>query len=66
MGMKKGEVVFIIILVEYVFGFFELKQELVVILLDLIVCYEVELVFFIKVREFLFIFKCYFFFCGYL
>lgn len=49
--MKKGEVALITISPEYAFGSSEAKQELAVIPPNSTVCYEVELVSFIKVRE---------------
>lgn len=66
MGMKKGEVALITISPEYAFGSSESKQELAVIPPGSTVCYEAELVSFIKVRESLFTFKCYLFLRGYL
>lgn len=54
MGMKKGEVALITISPDYAFGSSESKQELAVIPTDSTVCYEVELVSFIKVRPFTF------------
>ncbi|CAG7872428.1 unnamed protein product [Brassica rapa] len=51
MGMKKGEVALITISPEYAFGSSESKQELAVIPPDSTVCYEVELVSFIKEKE---------------
>lgn len=54
MGMKKGEVALITISPEYAFGSSESKQELAVVPPDSTVCYEVELVSFIKVRPFTF------------
>ncbi|KAL0889907.1 hypothetical protein Bca101_013890 [Brassica carinata] len=51
MGMKKGEVALITISPDYAFGSTESKQELAVIPPDSTVCYEVELVSFIKEKE---------------
>ncbi|XP_010482107.1 PREDICTED: peptidyl-prolyl cis-trans isomerase FKBP65 [Camelina sativa] len=51
MGMKKGEVAFIMISPEYAFGSSESKQELAVIPPNSTVSYEVELVSFIKEKE---------------
>lgn len=51
MGMKKGEVALITISPEYAFGSSEAKEELAVIPPNSTVCYEVELVSFIKVRD---------------
>ncbi|CAA7058905.1 unnamed protein product [Microthlaspi erraticum] len=51
MDMKKGEVALITVLPEYAFGSSESKQELAVIPPNSTVCYEVEMVSFIKEKE---------------
>uniref|UniRef100_A0A1J3IJK5 peptidylprolyl isomerase n=1 Tax=Noccaea caerulescens TaxID=107243 RepID=A0A1J3IJK5_NOCCA len=51
MGMKKGEVALITISPEYAFGSSESKQELAVIPPNSTLCYEVELVSFVKEKE---------------
>ncbi|KAK9281012.1 hypothetical protein L1049_003904 [Liquidambar formosana] len=51
MTMKKGEVALLTIAQEYAFGLSEFQQELAVVPQNSTVCYEVELVSFVKEKE---------------